>query len=226
MARGSTYARVASHDRRRWRTSLAAATIALAMLMSGLAAGPAVAASAAAISSAAPAASAGRPATIATAAAIANSLSPDSHVDLSLSLGDGGSPFPSGGSGVYTVVVVNSGTTASAGAVSVTFSTSGTPIAGIPSAGGSGWACSINSRVCNTSATVPAGGSLPPISVTVNLAQANCCGAEAALSATVTNPTDGSANNNAASISTPISRATGANLTLSVADSGQPFVAG
>lgn len=68
----------------------------------------------------------------------------------------------------YTVVVGSSGPGATAGTITVVDNVpTGLTITGMA---GSGWTCTVGTRTCTTAAVIPAGGTLPPITVTVDVA--------------------------------------------------------
>ena len=152
-------------------------------------------------------------------------------VNLSMSLGDGGSPFvaqadastTSTPSGTWTVTVRNTGTSASSGTTTIQFEASSTGYF-LPSAG-TGWTCDDTGdrvRTCTNAASVPAGGSLPPLTFPwASLPQYG--GAQATV--ILTNPSDGTINNNTLAIDTPVIENPAVNLSMSLGDGGSPFVA-
>ena len=152
-------------------------------------------------------------------------------VNLSMSLGDGGSPFvaqkdassTSTPSGTWTVTVRNTGTSASSGTTTIQLQAGATGYF-LPSAG-QGWSCTDTGdrvRTCTNDAAVPAGGSLPPLTFPwASLPGYGYAYAQAIL----TNPSDGTINNNTISIQTPVVENPAVNLSMSLGDGGSPFVA-
>ena len=166
----------------------------------------------------------------------ASASAASSAVDLSMSVSDGGAPFvaqqnaspTSGAGGTWTVTVRNTGTAASSGTTQVQFNAApyGNVYGYLQTSGGSGWTCDNNGNgyveTCTNTTAVPAGGSLPPLTFPyaplpgVGFARAQ---------ATLTNPSDGTVNNNTLSIDTPVIEQLAVNLSMSVSDGGAPFVA-
>ena len=153
-----------------------------------------------------------------------------------MSVSDGGAPFvaqngaspTSGAGGTWTVTVRNTGTSASSGTTQVQFNAAinGNAYGYLQTSGGSGWTCDNNgygyAETCTNSTAVPAGGSLPPL--TFPYAPLPGYG-HAAAEATLTNPSDGTLNNNDLRIDTPVVEQLAVNLSMSVSDGGAPFVA-
>jgi Bacterial Ig-like domain (group 3)/Domain of unknown function DUF11 len=69
---------------------------------------------------------------------------------------------------IYTVTVGSNGPGSTAGLITVV----DTPSSGLTITGmaGSGWTCTVGTRTCTTSAAIAANGTLPPITVTVDVA--------------------------------------------------------
>jgi hypothetical protein len=127
--------------------------------------------------------------------AIAVSGAPSSAAaDLTVVSAHQGS-FSAGQSGAtYTLTVSNAGSAATSGAVSVTDSLpSGLTLSAIS---GTGWSCSVSSASCSRSDSLAAGGSYPPITLTVNVA-ANAP-ASVTNAVTVSGGADANTNNNSA----------------------------
>jgi Cutinase len=156
-----------------------------------------------------------------------------SGVDMVMSLSDGGSPFvaqkdastTSTPSGTWTITVRNTGTAASSGTTTIELDAIATGYF-LPSAG-QGWTCTDivstdRVRSCTNDASVPAGGSLPPL--TFPWASLPGYG-YADATATLTNPSDGTINNNTLSIDTPVVENPAVDLSMSIGDGGSPFVA-
>ena len=152
-------------------------------------------------------------------------------VNLSMSLGDGGSPFvaqPKAGltsppSGAWAVTVRNTGTAASSGTTKVELEQA--VVTGyVQHASGSGWTCSHTGSyaTCTNPAVVPAGGSLPPLSFPFAALPGY---GYARAQAILTNPSDGTLNNDTLSIDTPVVEQVAVNLSMSLGDGGSPFVA-
>ncbi len=156
-----------------------------------------------------------------------NVEAPSSPVDLTLSLEDGGVPLVAGGTGTDTITVSNAGTAASSGLVSVNFSLSGAAV-DVQGASGSGWNCNVEDQLCTNPGSVSAGGALPTITLTTQVANSyyDDYGTEVSVSASVANASDGDTQNNRASITTPVTANVPVNLTLSMAATSSPFVAG
>jgi hypothetical protein len=154
-------------------------------------------------------------------------------VDLSMSIGDGGSPWAaqanaatsSTPSGTWTVTVRNTGTFASSGTTQIVFAASATGYF-LPSAG-SGWTCSDTGdrvRTCTNTAPVPAGGSLPPL--TFPWASLPGYGYAQAI-ATLTNPSDGSIQHDTLRIDTPVVEpVSSVDVVATMSDGGLPLNAG
>ena len=152
-------------------------------------------------------------------------------VNLSMSVGNGGSPWvaqsdastASPPSGTWTVRVRNTGTSASSGTTTVELDAAATGYF-LPSAG-QGWTCTDTGdriRSCSNDAAVPAGGSLPPL--TFPWASLPGYGlAHAKL--TLTNPSDGTINNDTLAIRTAVVENPAVNLSMSVGNGGSPWVA-
>jgi hypothetical protein len=126
------------------------------------------------------------------------------------------------------VTVRNTGTAASSGTTQVAFSTN--PNVGftgyLQTVGGSGWSCDTSSfnATCTNTAVVPAGGSLPPLKFP--FASLPGYGYAQAV-ATLTNPSDGTINNNTLTIRTPVVEPTSTiDVVATVSDGGAPFTAG
>ena len=154
-------------------------------------------------------------------------------VNLSMSIGDGGSPWvaqkdastTSTPSGTWTITVRNTGTSASSGTTTIRLDAISTGYF-LPSSG-QGWTCTDTPagdriRTCTNDAVVPAGGSLPPLA----FPWASLPGyGYANATATLTNPSDGTTNNNTMSIFTPVVENPAVNLSMSIGDGGSPWVA-
>ena len=158
---------------------------------------------------------------------------PDTAVNLSMSLSDGGGPFmahQAGGkpklSGTWTVTVRNTGTSASTGTTKIVFESPGETVTGqFLTSSGTGWTCHGNGpeiRICVSPAAVPPGGSLPPISFPWSALPGY---GYANATAVLTNPSDGTTANNTLSITTPVVPDTAVNLSMSLSDGGGPFMA-
>src|SRR5438067_933266 len=115
-------------------------------------------------------------------------------------------PFVRGGAGTYTLTVSNAGGSATSGTTTITDTLPAglTPTA----ASGTGWSCGITAQTvtCTSTNVVAAGGSFPPISITVNVGQA------AASSLTNTASVSGggeinTANDSASDVTNVVSRA-------------------
>ena len=120
--------------------------------------------------------------------------------DLAVSLTHAGS-FTQGGTGaVYTISIVNLGTAASSGTVSVVHTLPGGLTATAIS--GAGWTANLGTLICTRSDTLAAGAAYPPITVTVDVA-ANAA-ALVTNTASVSGGGDGNAANNTASDPTVI----------------------
>src|SRR5438067_1665024 len=158
----------------------------------------------------------------------------DRAVNLAVSVADGGQPFValpgdevwngSASSGAWSVMVRNTGTSASSGTTTVQFGASATGRTRPPS--GTGWSCSDNNtstqETCTNDAVVDAGGALPPL--TFPWASLPNYGSAYA-DVMVSNSSDGTIDNNEVRINTPVVEDRAVNLAVSVADGGQPFVA-
>src|SRR6185437_1622958 len=138
----------------------------------------------------------------------AASAAPASSVDLVMSIDDGGSPWvaqkdaqtTSTPSGTWTIAARNTGTSASSGTTTIQLDAISTGYV-LPSAG-QGWTCTDTGagdriRTCTNDAAVPAGGSLAPL--TFPWASLPGYG-YAHATATLTNPSDGTINNNTMSV--------------------------
>ncbi|HEU4663104.1 MAG TPA: S8 family serine peptidase [Dokdonella sp.] len=130
-----------------------------------------------------------------------------SCADLTISKTHAGS-FMRGQTGAtYTIVVGNSGGTATSGAVSVIDSL---PPGGLTATAinGSGWTCALGTLTCSRSDSLPGGGSYPPITVTVNVSPS--APMSVVNTATVSGGGDSAATNNSASDATAIVACTSA----------------
>ena len=159
-----------------------------------------------------------------------------SAVDMVMSVSDGGAPFvaqqnaspTSPPSGTWTVTVRNTGTAASSGTTQVQFDTApdGGTLGYLQTSGGSGWTCNDNGsgevEICTNTAAVPAGGSLPPLAFPY---AARPGIGYTQVQAFLSNPSDGTLNNNTLNIDTPVVQRLAVNLSMSVSDGGAPFVA-
>ena len=158
-------------------------------------------------------------------------------VNLSMSIDDGGSPFvavqgasitgPS--SGAWTVTVRNTGTVASSGTTQVEFNAAvnGNHYGYLQdSLGGTGWSCDNTGYVatCTNAASVPAGGSLPVLKFPFAALPGY---GFAPAQATLTNPSDGTINNDTLNVFTPVDEATSTvDVVANISDGGAPFTAG
>ncbi len=159
-------------------------------------------------------------------------------VNLSMSVSDGGAPFvaqkdaspSSGAGGTWTVTVRNTGTKASSSATQVQFNAAvdGNVYGYLQTSGGSGWTCDNNGYgydvTCTNTAVVRAGGSLPPLA----FPYAPLPGyGFARAQVTLTNPSDGTVNNNTLNIETPVVEPTSTiDVVATLSDGGFPFTAG
>src|SRR5215469_9407252 len=151
-------------------------------------------------------------------------------VDLSMSLSDGGTPWTEQAnpattttpSGTWTLDVRNTGTVASSGTTTVTFDAQSA--GDYLQSSGQDWACADNGATltCTNPDAVPAGGTLPPLSVP----WATSSGGYAEASVTLANPSDGTINHASSSILTPVSDSSAADVVATISDGGQPFTAG
>ena len=120
----------------------------------------------------------------------------------------------------------NTGTSASSGTTTINFNANvnGNGTGYLLPGTGQGWTCDndVHVRTCTNDAAVPAGGSLPPLTFPF----AAIAGSGGALAiASLTNPSDGTINNNTLGIDTPVVQNPAVNLSMSVSDGGSPFVA-
>ncbi|MFN8666215.1 MAG: hypothetical protein U0164_03335 [Gemmatimonadaceae bacterium] len=131
--------------------------------------------------------------------------------------------FTVGSNAAYTIAVNNVGVGATTGAISVT----DVLPAGLTfvSATGTGWSCShaAGTVSCTTPGPLAAGGSLPPITLTVAVG----AGALPSVTntATVSTPTDGNATNDSGNVTTPVSAAPAPDLSIAKSHGGT-FVVG
>src|SRR5262249_27167578 len=128
-------------------------------------------------------------------------------------------------SGAWTVTVRNTGTAASSGTTQVElYFVNGTGY--LQPATGSGWTCDdrTGSQTCTNTDPVPAGGSLPPLKFPVAALPGY---GSAHAQATLTNPSDGTTDNNTLNIDTPIVEPTSTvDVVATASDGGSPFTAG
>ena len=131
-------------------------------------------------------------------------------------------PVAAGGTITNTVTVANTGSAASSGTVTID---AYAPVPG-GSYSGSGWTCTTQG-VCATNTAVPAGGTLPPITITSTAptTDPSWLGAGQTAEADLTNPSDGDTANNDATIDTPLQQPP-VDLVPLITGPSQPVAAG
>ena len=127
-------------------------------------------------------------------------------------------------SGTWTLTVRNTGTSASSGTTQVVFSASGDNGAFLPSSG-SGWSCQDTGylvRTCTNGTAVRKGGSLPPLTFPIAVGAGS---SDVYATANVSNPSNGGVDHSTLSIDTPLVEDPAVDLSMSLSDGGSPFVA-
>jgi len=147
-----------------------------------------------------------------------------SGVDLAVSVAGDGLAVAKGAA-EFRVVVRNVGGADATGPVDVALNAFGV-LAGVVSGAGAGWSCPAGAYRCTRPGGMAAGESLPELVVRVPVGSTYPNGSIVGLAAVVSGSSDGLAQNNSASASTPLVRASSADLVVGVAGTGTAAIGG